>query len=66
MKTYWFSLRRDGVMPVSFTTAFRETRQYRWTGLYGIQIGPWFVGAIKGGIDEARSALAKASQTTGE
>ncbi|WP_449411124.1 hypothetical protein [Methylobacterium komagatae] len=65
MKTYWFSLRRDGGMPVSFTTAFKETRSYRWTGLYGIQIGPWFFGAIKGNIDEARSALSKATGTEG-
>lgn len=57
MKTYWFHFARDGGLPVSFPALARRARRFRWQGLYGVQIGPWFIGAIKGSVDE-RSAAA--------
>lgn len=24
------------------------TRQFRWRGIYGLQVGPWFIGCING------------------
>lgn len=48
MERYWFRFTRDGGLPVIFPAFAEERRHYRWTGLYGVQIGPWFFGAVKG------------------
>lgn len=47
MKFYWFKFGLPG-LPVELPAMPRHARRFRWTGLYGVQIGSWFFGAIKG------------------
>ena len=48
---YWIKFRRNGGLPVRFPAMPRGSRRFRWTGLYGVQIGDWFIGAVKGRVD---------------
>jgi hypothetical protein len=43
---YWFRFARRP-LPITVHLDKRD-RQYHWRGIYGLQVGPWFVGAIKG------------------
>ena len=57
MSLYWFRFARDGGLPVRFPAFRRDARRFRWTGLYGVQIGPWFIGAIKGSVEAPAPSL---------
>ncbi len=46
MKLHWHRFGKPG-LPVEFVAI--PTRYFRWTGIYGLQIGPWFIGVVKGG-----------------
>lgn len=41
---YWFEFRS----PLRVVVDLEETHHYDWSRIHGIQIGPWFFGAIKG------------------
>ena len=43
MKWYWFNFRR---LPV--TVHLKQDRHFLWQWICGVQIGPWFFGAIRG------------------
>lgn len=45
MRWYWFRFLRE---PLRVTVAADTVRAYDWRGIYGVQIGSWFLGAIKG------------------
>jgi len=44
---YWFGFPGGGPT-VEMVDLPRGPQRFRWSGIYGVQIGPWFVGAIKG------------------
>lgn len=41
----WYWLRLEG-LPV--TVHAIRVHHFRWTQIRGVQIGPWFIGAIRG------------------
>lgn len=43
---YWFRFGGEG-FPVTMP-AMPRTKNFRWRGLYGVQVGRWFIGAING------------------
>ncbi len=45
MKLYWFRFDAPG-LPVTMPAL--RTKHFRWRGLYGLQIGPWFFGVVNG------------------
>lgn len=48
MKLYKFNFKKN---PVAVVVYLKEAHAFLWTRIYGIQIGPWFVGAIRGSRD---------------
>ena len=56
---FWISFPKPG-LPVRFPAL--RTDRFRWRGIYGAQIGPWFVGAIHGQA-EAMTARPAPSST---
>lgn len=44
MRLYRLRLRRG----VPITVHLRTVHKFLWTRIYGVQIGPWFIGAIRG------------------
>ena len=45
---YWFTFARDGGPTVEMVDLPSGPQRYRWTGIYGVQIGSWFIGSIRG------------------
>lgn len=44
---FWFWFSGEG-LPITMP-ALKTEKHFRWRGLYGVQIGRWFIGAIEGG-----------------
>jgi hypothetical protein len=59
---YWFRFEGEG-FPVTMP-GLPRTKHFRWRGLYGIQIGQWFIGAINGdaGTEYDPATRAEANQ----
>ncbi len=47
-RLYWLRFLPDGGPTVEMTDLPAGPQRFRWSGIYGLQIGPWFVGTIKG------------------
>lgn len=45
---YWHRVKRNGGYPVVFPCSSHPYT--RWQGLYGMQIGSWFIGAVQGSV----------------
>lgn len=62
---YWFRFGGEG-FPVTMP-AMSRTKHFRWRGLYGVQIGRWFIGAINGdpGTEHAPAPLPGEAIRTG-
>lgn len=43
---YWQTFDGEG-LPVTMP-ALPRTNHFRWHGIYGLQLGPWFIGVIHG------------------
>lgn len=43
---HWHRFDAPG-LPVTMP-ALSRIKHFRWRGIYGVQIGPWFIGAVKG------------------
>lgn len=43
LRIYWHAYR---ALPVTLHLA--RDHRFHWTGIYGVQLGPWFIGAIRG------------------
>ena len=46
-------------LPVTFPAL--SVKHFRWTGVYGLQAGPWFIGVVKGEPGAAFDAEADVS-----
>lgn len=46
-RLYWFRFLKGGPT-VEMVDLPSGPQLFRWSGIFGLQIGPWFIGAIKG------------------
>lgn len=45
-----FRLYRHSYRALPVTLHLAHDWRFNWRGIYGFQIGPWFIGAIKGSV----------------